>query len=108
MSAQPYYFSYLALMITNLDAMLDSGEYNNISVDDIKLCAKAGDMAKFLAANATGEFASELLLKDPDFASWYLVQLRDRFERSRTREHDRRGLDLLISYTAEILNEHPH
>jgi hypothetical protein len=105
MKAEPFYFFCLGLLIVNIGAMLDSGEYNDISVDDIRRRAKDGHLDDFLIARAGPEFLGGLLRNHPDFAAWYLAKLRQVAEKDRGAcKLERFGLDLLISYTAEIMN----
>ena len=107
----PFPISFLTLMILNLSSLLDSGKHDDISLEDVKEHARAGDLIPFLngrAKRVEGTFDNGFFEVEPRFIDWYITQLRDICEAIDGRERrkygiESRGLCLLISYTAEII-----
>jgi hypothetical protein len=110
MDKPPFPVSSLAMVLFGLSAMLDSGKHDDISFDDVKRHARAGDLIEFLSRRAGRPFASGFVEHYPAFASWYVEKVRDSCEAMSGRERRKygisnRGLCLLISYTAEIIQQ---
>ena len=105
----PFPISFLTLMIFNLSSLLDSGKHDDISLEDVREHARAGDLIPFLndRAKRVGDtFDNGFFEVEPRFVDWYGTQLRDICEvkrESRKYRIESRGLCLLISYTAEII-----
>ena len=110
MEQPPYPMSSLAMILFGLSNMLDSGECDDITLDDVKRHARDGDLIAFLTEKAGGVFASGFLegREDRGFAKWYVEEIRKNCDVMEAREGRkygirRRGICLLISYTAEII-----
>ena len=107
----PFPISFLTLMIFNLSSLLDSGKHDDISLEDVREHARAGDLIPFLndRAKRVGDtFDNGFFEAEPRFVAWYGAQLADICDVMETRERrkyriESRGLCLLISYTAEII-----
>ena len=107
----PFPISFLTLMILNLSSLLDSGKHDDISLEDVREHARAGDLIPFLndRAKRVGDtFDNGFFEVEPRFVDWYGTQLTDICDVMETRERrkfriESRGLCLLISYTAEII-----
>jgi len=50
----PFPISFLTLMIFNLSSLLDSGKHDDISLEDVREHARAGDLIPFLNDRANG------------------------------------------------------
>ena len=91
--------------------MLDSGKHDDISLKDVKEHLDAGDLIQFLNRRAKqddGTFDNGFSEAEPTFIDWYLARLKDNAKVLEGRERrkygiESRGLCLLISYTAEII-----
>jgi hypothetical protein len=110
MDEPPFHISYLAMMLFSLSAMLDSGQHDGITIDDVKRHARAGDLIKFLQDCNGGSFAMGITESNPEFGKWYVQQICDNCKAMEGRERRKygiqnRGLCLLISYTAEIIQQ---
>jgi hypothetical protein len=108
MSASSYPISYLAMVLFGLSAMLDTGKHDDITFDEVKRQSSSGNLLKFLRERNGGSFASGITDGDPAFGEWYEAQIADNCKAMDGRERRKyaiqnRGLCLLISYTAEIL-----
>jgi hypothetical protein len=79
-------------------------------LEDVKAHAQAGDLIEFLTEKADGSFGGGFL-NTPSwqgFATWYVEQIAENCRAMSGRERRKygiknRGICLLISYTAEIL-----
>jgi hypothetical protein len=103
----PFPVSYLAMTLFGLSAMLDSGQHDDITVEDVKRHSRGGDLLKFLRDRNGGSFAMGIA-EGNEFGRWYAKQIADKCEATDGRERrkygiENRGLCLLISYTAEIV-----
>jgi hypothetical protein len=106
----PYHVSSLAMMLFGLSAMLDTGEHDDITIEEVKRRASDGDLLDFLKTRAGGSFAMNLHEAHPGFARWYVAQIAENCGVMAGRERrkygiERRGLCLLVSYTAEIIQQ---
>lgn len=105
----PFHISSLAMIVFSLSAMLDTGEYRDITIDDVKRHAAAGDLLMFLRERNGGEFAMGIG-DDNDFGRWWVKEIADNCRSMDGRERRKygiknNGLCLLISYTAEIIQQ---
>lgn len=109
--APPFPISYLTLMLFSLSSMLDSGKHDDISLEDVKTHLGKGDLIPFLderARQVADTFDNGFSKLEPHFIDWYVAQLKDNSEVMAGSERGKygiqtRGLCLLISYTAEII-----
>jgi hypothetical protein len=107
----PFPLSYLSLMLRYLSAMLDSGKHDDISLEEVKQHVRAGDLIPFLnerAKKVDDTFDNGFSQAEPKFVDWYVAQIKDNCEDTDGSERRKygitsRGLCLLISYTAEIM-----
>jgi len=100
-------------MLRDLSSMLDSGKHDDISLEEVKQHARSGDLIPFLnerakRARADDTFDNGFSESQPKFIDWYVAQIRDNCEVMDGSERGNygissRGLCLLISYTAEII-----
>jgi hypothetical protein len=109
--APPFPISYLTLMLFHLSSMLDSGKHDDISLEEVKEHVRVGDLIPFLDNRARQEedtFDNGFSEAEPAFVDWYVARLKDNCEVMEGRERrkygiESRGLCLLISYTAEMI-----
>ena len=107
----PFPISFLTLMLFNLSSMLDSGKHDEISLEEVKNHVRIGDLVPFLNERANqvqDTFDNGFFRVELTFIEWYISKLRDNCEVMEGRERrkygiESRGLCLLISYTAEII-----
>ena len=104
----PYPISLLAMVFFGLSSLLDTGENDDISFEDVRQHSANGDLIAFLKQRGGGYFASNILDSHPGFTKWYVKQIDNNCKAMHNRERrkygvEQRGLCLLISYTAEIL-----
>lgn len=107
----PFAISYVAAMVFHLSTMLDSGKHDDISIEEVKEHIYAGDLIRFLNERAKqkgGTFDNGFSDMFPAFTAWYVAQLQEHCEATDGRERRKygiqfRGLCLLISYAAEII-----
>lgn len=98
------------MMLFGLSSMLDTGNHDGITFEDVKRHAREGDLLDFLKTRAGGRFAMNLHEAQPEFGRWYVNQIANNCDAMEGRERrkygiERRGLCLLISYTAEIIQQ---
>ncbi|HEX4169910.1 MAG TPA: hypothetical protein VHZ55_30965 [Bryobacteraceae bacterium] len=108
MSKPPFYIASLSMMLFDFSASLDTGKCDGISVTDVKKHAAIGDLFQFLEEETDANFHSSFIESDPEFKSWYLDKLRGlciEVDERRKYNIDNRGLCLLISHTAEIIQQ---
>jgi hypothetical protein len=96
------------MMLFGLSSMLDSGQYDNITFQDVKRHSHDGDLIPFLKERAGGFFASNIFDAHPNFSKWFTEEIAKNCIRMHNNERrkygvQQRGLCLLVSYTAEIL-----
>lgn len=100
--------SSLAMVIFSLSHMLDTGEHDAITLEQVKRHARAGSLIAFLKECNGGSFAQGLFDVRIEFGRWWEEQIAencDAMDGSERRKYgiEKRGLCLLISYTAEII-----
>ena len=108
----PYSMAFMAMILFGLSVLADSGKTDDITIEDVKQHARDGDLIEFLAEKGGGSFASRFL-DSPDqkeFKTWYVGQIGDNCDAMHGRERRKygiknRGICLLISYTAEIVQQ---
>jgi len=108
----PYSMTNMAMVLFGLSALLDSGNADDITLNDVKGHARNGDLIEYLTKKAGGVFASGFL-EGPipkEFRTWYVEQIRENCDAMDGRERrkygiENRGICLLISYTAEIIQQ---
>lgn len=81
-----------------------------LHIDDVKKHSRAGDLIDFLKDRNGGSFAMGIADISPAFAQWYVKEIADNCRAMDGRERrkyavENRGLCLLISYTAEIIQQ---
>jgi hypothetical protein len=108
MNAPAFPISYLAMVLFGLSAMLDTGKHDNITIDEVKRHSLNGNLLKFLRERNGGSFAMGITDGNPEFGKWYEAQIADNCKAMDGRERRKydiqnRGLCLLVSYTAEII-----
>lgn len=108
MNATSFPISYLAMMLFGLSQMLDTGKHDGITVDEVKRQSAAGTLLRFLCERNGGSFAMGIAESNPAFGKWYEAQIAENCKAVHGRERRKyaiqnRGLCLLISYTAEII-----
>jgi hypothetical protein len=104
----PYPISFIAMILFGLSAMLDTGKHDDITLNDVKEHASKSDLIEFLNRRAGGKFEMGICEMHPAFARWYVQNIQDNCTAMSGRERrkyaiENRGLCLLISYTAELL-----
>jgi hypothetical protein len=104
----PFHVSFLSVTLFGLSAMLDSGKHDDISLQDVIRHIQSGDLIHFLNEKAGYAFDQGLSEAEPAFSGWYVEKLKENCEVMEDREGRKygirnRGLCLLISYTAEII-----
>ena len=106
----PFPISLVANVLFGLSMLLDTGMHDGISIDEVKQHAKAGDLIEFLQGEGGGYFASNIFDSFPVFRKWYSEQIAANCQAMEGRERrkcgiENRGLCLLVSYTAEIIQQ---
>lgn len=104
----PFPVTLISNVMFGLAIMIDTGEHDGITLDEVKLHAFDGDLIEFLKAQAGGYFASNLFDEFPVFSRWYaerIAEICTSMDRRERRKYgiEKRGLALLVAYTAEIL-----
>ncbi len=104
----PFPMSVFAMMLFGLSDMLDSGQHDNINFETIKAHIHRGDLFDYLKTINGGYFASNFFDSMPKFKIWYTKKIAENCAAMEGRERrkygiERKGLCLLVSYTAEIL-----
>ncbi len=112
MMKPPYRMSAMAMMLFGLSVLADSGKTDGVTIDEVKRHAYAGDLIEFLTELGGGVFASGFLDAPSwkEFGAWYVEQIRDNCKAMDGSERhkygiENRGICLLISYTAEIIQQ---
>lgn len=108
MDEKPFHVCWLAMMLFGFSAMLDSGKHDDISFADVKRHVAAGDLIRFLSDRAGWSIDQGLTQNLPNFVAWYherLASLCNAIDERRKFGLERRGLCLLISYTAELIQQ---
>lgn len=111
MNASSFATSDLAMVLFGLSQMLDTGKHDDITIDEIKHQSASGTLLRFLRERNGGSFAMGIADTNPNFANWYEAQIAEHCKAMSGRERRKyaiksRGLCLLISYTAEIIQAH--
>lgn len=108
----PFTLACLSMVLFGLSVLADSGETDDITIEEVKKHAYEGDLIEFLTAKGGGVFASGFLEASSwkEFRAWYVEQIRDNCRSMEGRERRKygiknRGICLLISYTAEIIQQ---
>jgi hypothetical protein len=96
------------MMLFGFSLLLDTGEYDHMSFDDVKDHIHKGDLLDFLNEKSKLTFDMGFSRSEPEFARWYMEKLDDLCNATEGRERrkygiEKRGLCLLISYTAELI-----
>lgn len=106
----PFHMSSVAMVLFGLSALADSGKTDGITIKEVRDHTYAGDLIEFLTEKSGGIFASGFLeaSSQKEFRAWYVEQIRDNCKAMEGRERRKygiqnRGICLLISYTAEIV-----
>jgi hypothetical protein len=107
MTTPPFPVSHLTMVLFGLSAMLDTGKHDDITIADVKRHSRAGDLLKFLHDHNGVPFDMGITDHDPGFAQWYTAKIEDLcgVRERRTYAIENRGLCLLISLTAEIIQQ---
>ena len=105
---EPFPIYLISQVLFGLSMISDEEKYDHITINEVKYHAKRGDLIPFLKASAGGYFASNNLDQFPKFTFWYTDQIAALCHTMDGRERrkygiENRGISLLISYTAEIL-----
>ena len=108
----PYSMACMAMVLFGLSCLLDSGNADDITLEDVKAHARDGDLIQFLTEKAGGSFGDGFLDAPgwEGFSAWYVERIRENCHAMDGRERrkygiENRGICLLISYTAEILQQ---
>lgn len=99
----PFHVSFLSVTLFGLSAMLDSGKHDDISVLEVKRHVEGGSLIQFLNEQAGYAFDQALSQSEPAFSRWYVDKLKTVIEERSNYGIKHRGLCLLISCTAEII-----
>jgi hypothetical protein len=102
----------MAMILFGLSLLADSGKTDHVTLADVKKHARDGDLIDFLTKLGGGIFASGFLVgpEMKEFSNWYVNEIRDNCDAMEGRERRKyaiqnRGICLLISYTAEIIQQ---
>ena len=109
----PYAVGNLTNVIFVLSSIADSGTNDDISIDEAKQHIEAGDLWDYIGKIGGKGYLSYEILSEPhwaEFRAWYLEGMQSQKRSMDGRERrkygiENRGLCLLISYTAEIIQE---
>jgi hypothetical protein len=108
----PYPIYCLTMILFGLSVLMDEGDCDDVTLDEVKEHAKKGDLIAFLTEKGGGVFASGFL-ESPDWAEfvhWYENEIAAQCHSMHGRERRKyaiqnRGICLLISYTAELIQQ---
>lgn len=108
----PYSLACMAMILFGLSALADSRNTDDVTLNDVKTHAREGDLIEFLTEKAGGVFASGFLEgpSTKEFRAWYVKKICENCDAMDGRERrkygiENRGICLLISYTAEIIQQ---
>lgn len=108
----PYSMASMAMIFFGLSVLADSGKCDDITIAEVKDHVYGEDLIEFLTEKGGGVFASGFLesTSQKGFKKWYVQQLRENCNSMEGRERRKygiqnRGICLLISYTAEIIQQ---
>lgn len=104
--------SYLTLLILSLNALLDTGRYDSITIDEVEDRIRDGSILRFLRGRAGKDIDLSFQLTSPhgSFERFYISYLQNILDgyggdESRKWGVQNRGLCLLIAWTNEILQQ---
>lgn len=104
--------SALTLMILHLNALVDSGKYNDISIDDVHCAIEGKRVIEFLKERAGRDIDLSVHLSNTwgDFEGFYESRLNDIYGGSSGNERrkwgvENLGLCLLVAWTNEIIQQ---
>jgi len=108
MNHKPFHVSSLAMVLFGLSSMLDSGDCDDITLEDVKSRARNGTLLDYLKERGGDTMTTGLLERNEEFAAWYAAQILENIETMDGEERRKYGIQnrylcLLISYTAEII-----
>jgi len=100
--------TYLTMLILCLNALIDGGKHDDITLDDIKDHIDDGTVLDFINQRCAGDI--DLTWANEDFKKWYVPRLQDILGGYRGRERrkwgiENKGLCLLLAWTNEIVQQ---
>jgi hypothetical protein len=98
----------LTLMVLELNHMLDTGKYDNITIDDVYKHINDGTILQFLKERAGNDL--DMSARSGDFAQQYVNDLQAIYDANggdhrRKWGIERKGICLLLAWTNEVLQE---
>ncbi len=105
--------SALTLLIHNLNHLLDTGQYDEISVEEVSAHIEDGSILQFIQTRADGDVDFSILLDGLTYGNFerfyvtYLQAIQDAYAGNERRKWgvSNRGVCLLIAWTNEILQQ---
>lgn len=105
--------SALTLLILHLNALLDTGQYDSITLEEVKTRIRDGSILRFLRERAGSDIDLSLHLDTKTYGNFerfyvtYLQGILDVYGGNERRKWgvQNRGLCLLIAWTNEILQQ---
>lgn len=104
--------SALTLMILHLNALIDSGKYNDISIHEVHQAIEGKRVLQFLKERAGSDIDLSIHFSNvwPDFEDFYESRLNDLYGGYAGNERrkwgvENLGLCLLIAWTNEIIQQ---
>lgn len=103
----------LTLLILNLNHLLDTGRYDDITLGEVKAHIKDGSVLQFIRSRAGQDVDLSILLDGRSYGNFerfyvtYLQSIQDAYGGDERRKWgvSNRGLCLLIAWTNEILQQ---
>jgi hypothetical protein len=105
--------SALTLLILNLNLLLDTGKYDNISIDEVLIEIDKGTILKYLQDRTQRDIDLSIHMKSDtygDFESFYVKHLQSLYDAYAGNENRKwgvknKGLCLLIAWTNEVIQQ---
>lgn len=103
----------LTLLIVHLNALIDTGRYDSITMDDVEIRIRDGSILRFLRERAGTDIDLSIHLDSSTYGNFerfyvtYLQSILDSYRGSERRKWriENRGLCLLIAWTNEIIQQ---
>jgi len=108
----PYPIYCLTMTLFGLSTLMDHHDCDDVTLEEVKEHARKGDLIEYLTGKGDGVFADDFFKLDMSagFKEWYVKAIADQCRSMDGRERrkyaiDKRGICLLISYTAELIQQ---
>lgn len=102
--------THLTLMILEINAIIDSGKHDNITIQEMENHISTGDVIAFLKTRCVGSCDLSWVPSASEFETDYILRLQDilgAYAGSERRKWgvENKGLCLLLAWTNEIIQQ---